>query len=42
MLFIESKYKKIQETTDNYKKQKYWKIAVELNQIDDLKLSEEL
>ena len=42
MLLIESKYKKIQETTDKYKKQKYWKITVELNQVDDLKPSEEL
>ena len=42
MLFIESEYKKIQETTDKYKKQKYWKIAVGLNQVDDLKPSEEL
>lgn len=39
MLFIESEYKKIQETIDKYKKQKYWKITVELNQVDDLKLS---
>lgn len=42
MLLIESEYKKIQETTDKYKKQKYWKIAVGLNQVDDLKPSEEL
>lgn len=42
MLLIESEYKKIQETTDKYKKQKYWKIAVGLNQVDDLKTSEEL
>ena len=42
MLLIESKYKKIQDTTDKYKKQKYWKIAVGLNQVDDLKPSEEL
>ena len=33
MLFIESEYKKIEETTDKYKKQKYWKIAVGLNQV---------
>lgn len=39
MLFIESECKKIQETTNKYKKQKYWKIAVGLNQVDDLKLS---
>lgn len=42
MLLIESEYKKIQETTDKYKKQKYWKIAIGLNQVDDLKPSEEL
>lgn len=42
MLPIESEYKKIKETTNKYKKQKYWKIAVGLNQVDDLKSSEEL
>ncbi|WP_304179678.1 hypothetical protein [Leptotrichia trevisanii] len=39
---MEDEYKQIKETTDKYKKQKYWKIAVGLNQVDDLKLSEEL
>jgi len=39
VLPIESEYKKIKETTNKYKKQKYWKIAVRLNQVDDLKLS---
>lgn len=39
---MESEYKQIKETTDKYKKQKYWKIAVGLNQVDDLKPSEEL
>ena len=42
VLFMEDEYKQIKETTDKYKKQKYWKIAVGLNQVDDLKLSEEL
>lgn len=39
---MEGEYKQIKETTDKYKKQKYWKIAVGLNQVDDLKPSEEL
>ena len=39
---MEGEYEQIKETTDKYKKQKYWKIAVGLNQIDDLKPSEEL
>lgn len=39
VLLIESEYKKIQETTNKYKKQKYWKISIGLNQVDDLKLS---
>ena len=39
---MEGEYKQIKETTDKYKKQKYWKIAVGLNQIDDLNPSEEL
>ena len=42
MLFMEGEYKQIKETTDKYKKQKYWKIAVGLNQVDDLKPSEKL
>ena len=36
---MQSQYQQIKETTDKYKKQKYWKITVELNQVDDLKLS---
>jgi len=39
---MEGEYKQIKETRDKYKKQKYWKIAVGLNQVDDLKPSEEL
>ena len=39
---MESEYRQIKETRDKYKKQKYWKIAVGLNQVDDLKPSEEL
>ena len=39
---MEGEYKQIKETTDKCKKQKYWKIAVGLNQVDDLKSSEEL
>ena len=43
MLFIEDNtYKQITETKDKYKKQQYWKIAVGLNQVDDLKPSETL
>ena len=38
---MEGEYKQIKETRDKYKKQKYWKIAVGLNQVDDLKPSEE-
>ena len=34
-----NEYIQIQETTNKYKKQKYWKIAVGLNQVDNLKPS---
>ena len=37
-----NEYIQIQETTNKYKKQKYWKIAVGLNQVDNLKPSEKL
>ncbi|MDO5089493.1 MAG: hypothetical protein Q4D53_06890 [Leptotrichiaceae bacterium] len=38
----DSDYKIIEETKNKYKKQKYWKIAVGLNQVDGLKPSEKL
>ena len=34
-----NEYIQIKETTDKYKKQKYWKIVIGLNQVDNLKPS---